>query len=195
MSLISKIKEALGITAMEAAQAEARREATAARKAAAERDERLFALMDRLLTPNQPAAHIPSSDREAELINQIAALQSEIKQLQEEKEATSKAAVDAFLASLSAKTAEGGGKVGRPRKDGTKVTLRIDAQSWALSSSCGRSTPDGNLPSSVIRQFPTAWKLCLKKKQGWKLLSTFGSRSGSRRQIRNKLRPFRSAAR
>lgn len=32
MSLISKIKEALGITAMEAAQAEARREATAARK-------------------------------------------------------------------------------------------------------------------------------------------------------------------
>lgn len=131
MSLISKIKEALGITAMEAAQAEARREATAARKAAAERDERLFALMDRLLTPNQPAAHIPSSDREAELINQIATLQSEIKQLQEEKEATSKAAVDAFLASLSAKTAEGGGKVGRPRKDGTKVTLRIDAQSWA----------------------------------------------------------------
>lgn len=110
MSLISKIKEALGITAMEAAQAEARREATAARKAAAERDERLFALMDRLLTPNQPAAHIPSSDREAELINQIAALQSEIKQLQEEKEATSKAAVDAFLASLSAKTAEGGGE-------------------------------------------------------------------------------------
>lgn len=96
MSLISKIKEALGITAMEAAQAEARREATAARKAAAERDERLFALMGRLLTPNQPAAHIPSSDREAELINQIAALQSEIKQLQEEKEATSKAAVDAF---------------------------------------------------------------------------------------------------
>lgn len=131
MSLISKIKEALGITAMEAAQAEARREATAARKAAAERDERLFALMDRLLTPNQAAAHIPSSEREAELINQIAALQSEIKQLQEEKEATSKAAVDAFLASLSAKTSEGGGKVGRPRKDGTKVTLRIDAQSWA----------------------------------------------------------------
>ena len=124
MSLISKIKEALGITAMEAAQAEARREATAARKAAAERDERLFALMGRLLTPNQPAAHIPSSDREAELINQIAALQ-------EEKEVISKAAVDAFLASLSAKTAEGGGKVGRPRKDGTKVTLRIDAQSWA----------------------------------------------------------------
>lgn len=43
-----------------------------------------------VFTPNQPAAHIPSSeDWEAELINQIAALQSEIKQLQE-KEATSK---------------------------------------------------------------------------------------------------------
>jgi hypothetical protein len=111
MSLISKIKEALGITAMEAAQAEARREATAARKAAAERDERLFALMDRLHTQSASKAHIPSSDREAELINQIAALQSEIKQLQEEKEATSKAAVDAFLASLSAKLP----KVGKGR--------------------------------------------------------------------------------
>lgn len=130
MSIISKIKEALGITAMEKAQQEASKEAAAARKAAVERDERLFALIERLLTP-QPAAQMPSTNREAELINQIAALQAEVKRLQEEKETTSKAAIEAFLASLSAKVAEGGGKVGRPKKDGTKVTLRIDAQSWA----------------------------------------------------------------
>ena len=106
MSLINKLKEVLGITAMETAQAEARREAAAARKAAAERDERILQLIEKLTQPQQPAPMQPTSGREAELINLIATLQAEVKQLQEERERTSKEAIDAFLASLSAKVEE-----------------------------------------------------------------------------------------
>lgn len=84
------------------------------------------------------AAHLKLEDLTPENIgkrwrlwfDKAKSLEQEVKQLKEAAEAQ-KEAVDAFLASLSAKTAEGGGKVGRPRKDGTKVTLRIDAQSWA----------------------------------------------------------------
>lgn len=144
MSLINKLKEALGITAMEVAQAEARKEAAADRKAAAERGERMLKLIERMAQPQHPAPMQPTSGREAELINQIAGLQAEVKQLQEERERTSKEAIDAFLASLSAKVEETKGKVGRPRKDGTKVTLRIDAQSWAAVE--------------YLRQFLPRWK-------------------------------------
>lgn len=124
MGLINKIKKILGITAIEVQQVEARKEAE-------KRDERLYTLLERLTQPQQPTPMPPASGREAELINQIASLQAEVKRLKTLNDQQSKQAVEAFLASLSEKTAAGEGRVGRPRKDGTKVTLRIDTRSWA----------------------------------------------------------------